>query len=306
MFKNFSPPSLGINGRQSELIELALTYAFRGMDVDMSDMLRRSQRTSVEDATKYVRAAEIKIGGFPLDVDLDADEDTFTSHVGTLHPLAELAAGMEAHCAYVRVPAATDRLPYHEYFETQRTRLSQVAEVLGAKGIRLAIGFRAGKELEEGKQFAFVRNVEGLIALVRGVGASNAGVLLDTWDWIVGDGAMDQVRDLTVEEIVAVRLGTIPSDIDAAKATSVDRVLPEREGGLNHVTLIRHLESIGFEGPVSPTANTRRYKGQTRESIVQQAQEAIDAIFREAGLHVAPRPMDLIEDYTSTETSVPG
>ena len=36
MFKNFCPSALGINGRQSELIELALTYAFRGMDVDMT------------------------------------------------------------------------------------------------------------------------------------------------------------------------------------------------------------------------------------------------------------------------------
>ncbi|MEM9589537.1 MAG: sugar phosphate isomerase/epimerase, partial [Planctomycetota bacterium] len=107
MFKNFSPQAMGINGRQSELIELALTYAFRGMDVDMQDMLRRSQRSSVEDATKYLRATEIKIAGFNLGVDLDADDETFTSQVGTLHPLTELAGELGAHCAYVRVPAAT-------------------------------------------------------------------------------------------------------------------------------------------------------------------------------------------------------
>ncbi len=35
MLKNFSPQSLGINGRQSELIELALTYGFTSMDIDM-------------------------------------------------------------------------------------------------------------------------------------------------------------------------------------------------------------------------------------------------------------------------------
>ncbi|MFG0256195.1 MAG: 4Fe-4S cluster-binding domain-containing protein, partial [Rhodopirellula sp. JB053] len=33
-----------------------------------------------------------------------------------------------------------------------------------------------------------------------------------------------------------------------------------------------------FEGPISPTASTMQYKGQTREFLVQKAQEAIDAI----------------------------
>ncbi|MCR9208011.1 MAG: sugar phosphate isomerase/epimerase, partial [bacterium] len=84
MFKNFCPSALGINGRQSELIELALTYAFRGMDVDMHDMLRRSQRTSFDDASKYLKASEIKIGSFQLAIDLDSDDDTFTAAVAQL------------------------------------------------------------------------------------------------------------------------------------------------------------------------------------------------------------------------------
>ena len=74
MLKNFSHTALGINGRQSELIELALTYGFAGMDIDMQDMLRRSQRTDTKDASKYLEAAKIKIGGFDVGIDLDADD----------------------------------------------------------------------------------------------------------------------------------------------------------------------------------------------------------------------------------------
>ena len=33
MFKNLSPSALGISGHQSEIIELALTYGFAGMDL---------------------------------------------------------------------------------------------------------------------------------------------------------------------------------------------------------------------------------------------------------------------------------
>jgi hypothetical protein len=73
-------------------------------------------------------------------------------------------------------------------------------------------------------------------------------------------------------------------------------VLPEPDGLLNHANLIKHLASIQFTGPVSPTASSNSYKGQTRESIVKRGHEAVDAISVEAGLEVAPLPRDLIED----------
>ncbi len=296
MFKNFAPQALGINGRQSELIELALTYGFRGMDVDMVDMFRRSRRTDIDDAAKYLKAAEIKIGAFDLDVNLDADDDAFAVQLATLHPLSEMVQHLGASRASIRIPAATDRLPYHEYFETIRGRLAQIAEVLAAKDVKLGIGFRAGKELTEGKQFPFVRDVEGFIALVKAVAAKNVGYIVDTCDWVIGSGTMAQLTSIKGEEIVAARLGSIASDVEPAEATSGDRVLPEKTGPLDLVAVVKHLSTTGFKGPISPSAAPKRYKGQTRESIVNQAQEAIDGLFRDAGLHVAPRPMDMIED----------
>lgn len=304
MLKNFSPHSLGINGRQSELIELALTYGFRGMDVDMADMLRRSQRSSIDEAAKYLRATDLLVGGFELsETNLDADDEAFATQVASLHPLAELAQQLGATRAYIQLPVATDRLPYHEYFEIQKTRLSQIAEVLSGKDIRLGVGFRAGKELEEGKEFPFVRNVEGLRALVSSV--SGAGIYLDTWDWVVGDGAMDQLSELTAADIVAVRLGSLPADVDITVATSSDRVLPEKEGTLNHVSVVKHLSTIGFDGPLSPSASPTQYKGQTRESTVQKSQQAVDGISKDAGLHVATLPMDMIEDIPYEATTTP-
>ncbi len=296
MLKNFSPIALGINGRQSELIELALTYAFTGIDIDMHEMLRRAQRTTTQDAAKYLEAAKITIGGFDLGVRLDDDEESFVSQIGGLHPLADLAKELGANRAYVRVPAATDRLPYHEYFDVQTKRLTQIAEVLGTRGIKLGVGFSAGKETADGKEFPFIRTAEGLVAMVNAITGDNVGFLIDTWDWVVGDGAMDQLSEIAADKIVAVRLGSLPSDVDPSKATSSDRVLPEQEGTLNHVNLVKHLASISFEGPISPSASNQSYKGQTRESIVQRAQEAVDGISKEAGLPVAPLPMELIED----------
>ncbi|WP_372894513.1 TIM barrel protein [Stieleria sp.] len=311
MLKNFSPKSLGINGRQSELIELALTYGFASMDIDMYEILRRSQRTTADDAAKFLKAAMgegmgrlEQIGGFQLEINLDADDDAFTSQVGALHPLTELAADLEAKRAYIDLPAATDRLPYHEYFTTQQNRLSQVADVLSAKGIQLGVGFNSSKVLRESKEFDFVRNVEGLIAIVKAVSNPNVGYIIDTWDWAVGDGGMDQLSEIPGSNIVAVRLGTLADDADPSKATRLDCVLPAVEGGLNHVNVVKHLIATGFEGPISPSASPTRYKGQTRENTVKEAQEAIDAICTAAGVEVKPLPMDLIEDIPYEPTPV--
>ena len=303
MLKNFSPKSLGINGRQSELIELALTYGFASMDIDMYEILRRSQRTTPDDAAKFLKAAMgegmgrmEQLGGFQLEIDLDADDDAFTSQVGALHPLADLAASLGSTRAYIDLPVATDRLPYHEYFSTQQTRLGQIADVLGGKGIKLGVGFDATKELADTKEFEFVRNVEGLIAMVKAVSNDNVGFIIDTWDWVVGEGGTDQVSEISGSEIVAVRLGSLAEDADPSKATRADCVLPATEGGLNHVNLVKHLVSTGFDGPISPAASPLRYKGQTRENTVTQAQQAIDLICTEAGVEVKPLPMDLVED----------
>jgi sugar phosphate isomerase/epimerase len=297
MLKNFSPSALGINGRQSELIELALTYGFNAMDVDMHEMLRRAQRTSPQDASKYLAAVnDFAIGSFPVAVDLDSDDQTFTAQVGALHPVADFAKTLNAKRAYIRVPPATDRLPYHEYFDVQRNRLTQIAEVLGARGIKLAVGFSAGKDLGKGKAFPFIRNVEGFLALAKAMTSKHAGILLDTWDWVVGDGAIDQIKELTGEQIVAVRLSSVQENVDLATAESGQRVVPELHGPLDHVKVVAHLKASGFAGPVSPSASSQCYKGQTRESLVQRAQQAVDAISAAAGVDVRPLPMDTIEE----------
>lgn len=295
MYKNFSAPLLGISGRQSELIELALTYGFRGIDVDMTDMVKRTQRTDFEDASKYLRAAEIIIGGFNVDVNLDADDEQFKTQLATVHPLAEVASKLEAKRAFIALPAATDRLPYHEYFDQIRDRLNQIGEVLAAKDIKLGVGFTAARDVAEGRQFEFVRNVEGFVALLKSVSAGNVGYVIDSAHWYAGGGTIDQIRELDPSRVVTVRLADLAAEVSPSEAKAADRVLPSVGGAIDHVAIVKWLAEHGYKGPVLPSASAAKAKGQTRESIVNKAQEAIDAIFRAAGLTVEPRPMDMIQ-----------
>lgn len=313
MIKNFSAGALGINGRQSELLELALTYAFDGFDIDMQDLFRRSGRTDIGDATKYLTSAArayeqkgkpLDWGGFELEIDMDADEESFNAQVAALTPLAELAHDIGLSRALIDIPAATDRLPYNEYFEAQKGRIAQLNAVLQPLEIRLGLGFNAGQLNGEPKQFEFIRKVEGFLALVNDAG-ENAGFVINTWDWMIGGGSLDQIAGIPADKVVYVVLSSLPEDANAAEATSADRVLPTAEGPIDHVKLIEHLASIEYSGPISPGASAARYKGQTREAIVKDAQEAVDGIYTAAGREVQPLPMDLIEDIPyETATSI--
>lgn len=301
MYKNFSPAALGITGRQSELIELALTYGFRGFDIDMADMRRRAMRTNGDDAYKYLKATDLLISGFEVEIDLDADDEVYKNQLAALHPTADLAVQWKVKHACLIVPAATDRAAYPEYFEVIRARLTQVAEVLAARKLRLAIGFTAVKEAREGKQFPFVNNAEGLIALVKSVAADNVGFLIDSFEWLVSGSTLEQLGTLDGKKIVTAHLGSVIDGVTASEAGADDRVLPVLEGPLSHVAFVMKLKGIGFEGPIGPSASGTQYKGETREFIVSTGQEAIDEILTQAGIPVPPRPCELVSQYPVDE-----
>lgn len=297
MYKNFSPAALGITGRQSELIELALTYGFRGFDIDMADMRRRALRTTPEEAYKYLRATDLQIDGFDLDIDLDADDDVYKNQLAALHPTADLATQWKASQGFVKVPPATDRAAYPEYFEVMRARLTQIAEVLGARKLRLGVSFDGTRGAGEGKQFPFINNAEGLIALVKALPAENVGLLVDSFHWLVSGGTLDQLASVSPSKIIAVRLGSLAQGVSAAEAKEADRVLPVLEGPLSHVALVLRLKGMGYEGPIGPSASGLQYKDETREFIVSSGQEIIDSILTQAGITVPPRPCELVSQY---------
>ncbi len=306
MFKNFSPQGLGVSGRQSELIELALTYGFRGLDIDMEDTYRRSLRSTPEDAGRYLRAADIKATGFELSVNIDADSAGWTAELAKLKPIAGLAGKLNIGRAYLTVPAGSTRLAYHEFFEEIQTRIKQLSDLLAAEKLKLALNFQAGADAVAGRQYEFIRNVEGFLALARSVGPKVAGVVVDSWNWYVGGGGLDQLSELDPANIAAVRLGAVPENKETSELKSNDRLLPTPDNVVNNPAIMKHLKSVNYNGPISVFATGEAVRGMTREVIVTKTQEAIDAIYIAAGVPVPPRPGELIDQQSAIEPVILG
>ena len=288
MFKNLDGEAFGITGRQNEVIELALSYQFKGISVDIGEMLSRAKASGQEFATRYIDSAKIRVGGFKLPIKVTGEKDVYQASLEKLRECCEIAKVIGGtRCLHELEPASAD-LPYHENFELHRERLGEIADLLKEYSIRLGIGFNAIPKRRLGKTYEFIFEAEPTLTLIRTIGRPNIGLYLDLWQWLLGDGGMDQLDELAVDQILAVRLADIPDDADLSKITSEQRLLPGTAEGSKCVEVLKLLHAKGYDGPITPGQSASQFSRMPRETMVQRTREAMDNVLEKAGI-IAPR-----------------
>ena len=143
MFKNLNPSALGISGHQSEIIELALTYGFTGLDVNMAEFAARVRLKGMPYARRLIDSARIRVGTFALPLEWDTDDESFQKDLTKVSEYAGCAAELGCTCATAVLAPAGDKRPYHENFEFHRHRFQDICAALKPAGVRLAVGFLA-------------------------------------------------------------------------------------------------------------------------------------------------------------------
>jgi len=212
MFRNLNPWALGVTGHQSEIIELALTYGFRGMDVDITEFATRLKLRGMAYARRLIDSAKIRIGTFALPLDWDVADDVFQRALEKLPHYAQVAAEIGCTRCLATIAPASNKRPYHENFEFHRWRLGEICKALAPAGVRLGIGFRAAEEYRNSQAHQFIHDLDAVLLLVSMVGAPNLGLLLDVWDLYVSGGSLERIRGLSGRQIVAVSLADVPPE----------------------------------------------------------------------------------------------
>ncbi len=288
MFKNLVGEGLGVSGRQNEMIELALTYGFHGLDVDMNDMVGRSIEVSQEFACQYLLAAEksLQVGTFELPIDFRVDDAKFQASLSRLDVMSNICEQLKAKRAYVNIPASSS-LPFQENFERYRLRLGEVADKLQPFGIRIGLALNATGEAAKRLENKFVTTADELLTLIKTVGRSNVGLLLDTWHWHLGGGTVEKLSGLTAEQIVSVRLADFPSDLAVDTAKAKHRLLLKPEDGTFTIQVLRWLNEVNYDGPIADCPSSSPFGGMTRERIVQTLSENLNDTLPIAGIDKA-------------------
>jgi sugar phosphate isomerase/epimerase len=291
MYRNLNTEALGVSGRQSELIELALTYSYRGVDMNMSDLIKRVRSRGLDSVRRFIESANIRIGCFDLPDNWRGDDASYKSNLVELREISETAGSLNAGVCIATVSPTSKEQPYQECFEMHRSRLAEIAGILAENNVRMGLNILPTADQRPADQTPFIYQAETLMTLIKTIGHPNVGLALDTWSWYVGGGAMDQLSEMPGEQIVSVRLADVPADADLATIAPDQRLLPGDGGLIDSVAIIRHLSSVGFDGPVAIYPHASRFSGMTRDAIVQRASATLDEVFKEAGLNRVGKPL---------------
>lgn len=293
MYKNLNPDVLGITGRQSELIELALTHGFRSIDIDIERYLKQARTKGPEQAGRFLASAKLRIGAFELPIEWRGAEESYKQELQSLDGVAQLLASSGGCVAQATVMPASDALPYHENFELHRLRLAEIGEVLAKHDIRLGVGFLASPSLRADQPYQFVCDAEAITTLVKSVSSDNVGLHLDTWNWHFGGGTTDQLNTLEGRGIISISIADVPGDVDAATVSDEDRRLPLEEGAVKNAEFIKTAVDNGFNGPITLQTAADCFKSLTREAIVQQCATILDELVKSA---IGPPPEPVLAD----------
>lgn len=285
MFKNLCPQVLGFSGRESEVIELALSYGFKGLDLDLVDFAEQVKTQGLARASRLIASARLKIGSFAMPIRPGDEAPQYKAALEGLPPLAEIAQSLGCTRATIVIEPASDTRPYHENFELHHRRLAEIAGVLAPYKIRLGVGFLAPIGCRAGYAFQFIQTFDELLLLLRSVGSPNVGLAFDTWHWHVSGGKPDQLRTQAADKLVTVSLADAGGDASPQNAQIESRRLPAEAGAVDLAGVLSTLAELRYDGPVTPAPDKSQFAGMARDQIVKSTAAALDQVWKAAGLN---------------------
>ena len=288
MFRNLSTFGLPLSGRPSELIELALSFGFDGMDIDLLDLEKQAAIYGVEHARRLMVSARLKSGSFRLPVRLDAPEKEFEAELAELPKRLELAAASECHRAIATLAPVTADHSFKDFFELHRIRLHTIGDLLAPHGIQLGLAIRPVREADEADASPFIATFEALLGLVS-VAHERIGAVVDAWALHVTGESVEMVAKVPKGRLVEVRLSDAPRGTSGSQLTEADRLMPGETGTIAAADVLRAAEAAGFDGPVTPWAHRSTLAGRGREKIVRLAGERMEQAWKDAGMEILPR-----------------
>lgn len=287
MFRCLGSAALGLSGRQSELIELALSNGFKGLDLDIVEFAAMVKSTDLAKARRFIDSAKLKLGTFELPFDWQGDEPTYRVGLSQLPELAKLAAEVGCKRAVTTLLPGSDERPLHQNFDFYRRRLLELAGVLEPLGITLAVGFEPACDRREGFAFEFIYDFDTLSMLMSMAPSKTLSFVIDTWNIVAGGASLESLKRLSVDKVGAVYLADAIESLPAKQWPRSNRVLPGETGLIDNQEVLTWLAEIGYDGPVYPAPEPATLAGQRRDVIVKSAGEKLDTIWKAAGLNPA-------------------
>jgi len=272
MHRCLVPGCVGIDLPWKQWPALAAKWGFEAVD------LRLDASKPAAFYTDALAADGIRPGGVGLPVQFRTDDAAFDESFAGLEAVAKLAAEIGCDRFYTWILPASDDFTFGENYEIHSTRLNACAKVLGDHGCRLGLEFVGPKTSRDGKKYAFIHTMEGMLDLADDVGP-NAGLLLDAWHWYTSHGTLEDLAALTDNEVVYVHVNDAPEGIDVDRQMDNVRALPGETGVIKIDAFMSALVRMGYTGPVTPEPFVKELAEMPVDEVMQRVSASMKKIW---------------------------
>jgi sugar phosphate isomerase/epimerase len=280
MFKSLNPGAIGVKVDLAGAAQLAGKYGFQGVHVSIQEV----DALGSEQTKAVLAQAGVCASAFGLPVDCYGTEAKFAEGLQGLPGLCEMARTVGMTRTSTWMPSWHDELDWDANYALMKDRMTRVASVLAGYGMRLGIEFLGPHTLLAGHKYTFIHTMGGMLDLCAEIPTGNVGLLLDAWHWYTSEGTWAGLAALTDAQIVDVHVNDAPAGIPIEQQMDLVRTLPGETGIIDIPRFLKTLAGIGYTGPVMVEPFSARLKTMPPEEAVSATAEALDTVWKEAGL----------------------
>jgi sugar phosphate isomerase/epimerase len=248
-YKNFEPGHIGVRANQRQALEYAVKYGFEGISPSAGEFANKSA-AEIGEWLALMKEKGIRYGAAGLPVEFRRDEERFRKDMGELPQRAKLLNQLGVTRMATWLLPGHNEMTYLEHFKLLERRFREAASVLNDHGLRLGLEFVGPRTTRARFRYPFACAQRDMMELVRAIGTGNVGLLLDSWHWYTSHGTVEELMQLSNEDIVHVHVNDAPSGIQIDQQIDNQRKLPVTTGVINMKGFINALAKIDYDGPV--------------------------------------------------------
>jgi sugar phosphate isomerase/epimerase len=280
MFRSLSPGALGVQVEGlADGLALAKRHGFEGYHFSIAEAAQLGAAQTQDLAAQ----AGIRLSAWGFPTNFRQDEATYRTAMDELPALARVAAEIGVVRTATWISPASDELTYEENFRFHVERLAPAAAVLADFGIRLGLEYVGPKTSWAGKKHPFAHTMQQMGELCAAVG-DNVGFLLDSWHWYTSEESVDDLRALSVDQVVDVHVNDAPAGIAVDEQVDNRRALPGETGVIDIVGFLSAISALGYDGPVMVEPFSERVRQMDSDSAVAVTAEALNGVWQQAGV----------------------
>jgi sugar phosphate isomerase/epimerase len=285
MYPTLSPGAIGVKTKDlSDLLAKARGAGFKGAEIPVGEVADLVDREGVATVRDRFEKAGVKAAGWGLPTNWRQDEAAWRADLGKLPRLAKAAAAVGAKRTFTWILSWDDHRPEAENWKFHVDRFTPIARILADYGVGVGLEFLGPKNMWKGKANPFVHTLERMVELAAAIGP-NAGLLLDCWHWHASEGTLEAIKKLPESKVVYVHVNDAPKGVAIDDLVDNRRGLPGETGVIDIAGFLKALQSIGYDGPVTPEPFKKELNDlPSDEERLRVVSAAMADIFRKAGL----------------------